>query len=147
MTSQAKSGFQMFDFQVADFKYSNRIFHPVEELMPHWEMTAQKFCQYDKEQKRYVGTLMLDISCTAGSAEAGLEIRCAPLAQFTFESEESDDAQTRMDKLLSLNGMFQLLGLVRPMLLLQAGILQMPIKCCIPSINLNKFVFGEKISF
>ena len=144
MSEKIISPFQMHDWRIRSFQYSDPIFPPaLEKVNLTWKLTFHKDYKYKSENKCYAGMLSVRFAISAdGYSNDFLTGEAISFSTLSSEND-SEEAQRQMDRLLSINAAAYTLGALRSFLI-QQSVLMLRMQIILPSINLNNVEFDKE---
>lgn len=142
----AKSPFQMRDWRIVKFDYSNDIMFMKPNPDITWQFLFERQIQYDDDNKCYSGTLHIHYSASALEGDRKMAIDGDSYSFFTFETDQATENETRMESLLKLNGLTYSIGMLRNFIASQSTVLGMRTHLILPSINLRNVEYGEVVT-
>ena len=141
-----RSPFQMRDWRIIHLNYSNPIFALNPETDVQWEIEVNKGMERAEDQDFYTGTIRLEFTATIPQEDRAMALTGVMISLFTYDGEQNEENDQRMNQMLQINGLTFCLGMLRNFVSSQSDLLGLRKRLIFPSINLYNIRFDEKIS-
>ncbi len=140
-----KSPFQMRDWRIVHLNYNNLIFALNQESEVKWKIEVSKKTEYTEGQDYYTGAIRLEFTATIPQENLEMILTGEMVSLFTYDGEQNDDNDQKLDQLLKINGLTYCLGMLRNFLSSLSDLLGIRKRLIFPSINLYSIRFDEEI--